>query len=96
MYSIQIKDKNNKNIIFSTAATLPKPTDVNEVIAKKSAVKYFDFKSGPLKVSLTTEIIIFRSFKKMKLTYDKAFYIFQQDDQAMNISHVNLVFPKLQ
>ena len=39
---------------YFTAATLPKPTDVNEVIAKKSAVKYFDFASGPLNVSFVT------------------------------------------
>ena len=44
-----------KNSRYSfTAATLPKPTDLNEVIEKKSAVKYFDFVSGPLNVSLTT------------------------------------------
>jgi len=41
-----------------TAATFPKPTDVNDVIAKKSAVKYFDLTSGPLNVSLATKIIL--------------------------------------
>jgi hypothetical protein len=46
--------KKNKKFAF-TAATFPNPTDVNEVMAKKSAVTYFDFKSGPLSVSFTTK-----------------------------------------
>jgi hypothetical protein len=37
-----------------TAATFPKPTEVSDVMAKNSAVMYFDFKSGPLNVSFTT------------------------------------------
>jgi hypothetical protein len=48
-----------------TAATLPKPTDVSEVIAKKRAVTYFDFKSGPLNVSLATKINHFHSFRML-------------------------------
>ncbi len=57
-----------------------------------------DFKSGPLNVSLTTKIILMKisSFESENETYDKAFYISPLDDQARNISHVNLVVPKSQ
>ena len=52
-------------MIFSlTAATFPKPTEVNEVKAKNRAVTYFDFKSGPLNVSLTTRIVLLVSSYK--------------------------------
>jgi hypothetical protein len=75
----------NKRECYFTAATFPKPTDVNEVVAKKSAVKYFDFVSGPLNVSLATIEDEFRYEMIIINTYDKAFYIYQQDDQAKSI-----------
>lgn len=85
-----------------TAATFPNPTEVNEVMAKNSAVIYFDFKSGPLNVSFATEnepvhILSLSCCCTMKLiTHDRAFCISPLNDRATSILLEDSVVPEWQ